>query len=206
MAVVTNNIPRIAFLFIIFAVIAGGYVTNVLSCQMQAWLENSIYSRHIIGIILFFFFIMFEGGWDFDKERQAMAPVNWSKGNALHSMVYAVLIYALFTLTARSRLTPNLLLFSSLFLVYIINTQRRYLEIRNQIKKETIKILENVEKGLLVLSVIIVLYGLIDYFLYKKRIYKDQFSMYLFLLGTPRCRFDGDRDLITTAAAAAANK
>ena len=78
---------------------------------------------------------MFEGGWDFDKERQAMAPVNWSKGNALHSMVYAVLIYALFTLTARSRLTPNLLLFSSLFLVYIINTQRRYLELRNQIKK-----------------------------------------------------------------------
>ena len=112
MAVVTNNIPRIAFLFIIFAVIAGGYVTNVLSCQMQDWLENSIYSRHIIGIILFFFFIMFEGGWDFDKERQAMAQVNWSKGNALHSMVYAVLIYALFTLTARSRLTPNLLLFS----------------------------------------------------------------------------------------------
>ena len=140
MAVVTNNIPRIAFLFIIFAVIAGGYVTNVLSCQMQDWLENSIYSRHLIGIVLFFFFIMFEGGWDFDKERQAMAQVNWSKGNALHSMVYAVFIYALFTLTARSRLTPNLLLFSSLFIVYIINTQRRYLEIRKQIKKKTIKI------------------------------------------------------------------
>ena len=143
---------------------------------------------------------MFEGGWDFDKERQAMAPVNWSKGNALHSMVYAILIYALFTLTARSRLTPNLLLFSSLFLVYIINTQRRYLEIRNQIKKKTIKILENVEKGL-VLSVIIFLR--LNRLLFKKRIYKEQFSMYLFLLGTPRCRFDGDRDLITTAAAAA---
>ena len=55
------------------------------------------------------------------------------------------------------------------------------------------------------LSVVIFLYGLIDYFLYKKRIYKEQFSLYLFLLGTPRGRFDGDKDLVTTAAAAANN-
>ena len=80
---------------------------------------------------------MFEGGWDFDEEQQKAAPNDWSKGNALHSMVYAIGIYIIFTLTARSRLTPNLLLFSTLFIVYIINTQRRYLENRNKIKEKT---------------------------------------------------------------------
>lgn len=193
----TNNISRIAFLFIIFAVIAGGYVTNVLSCQMQNWLENSIYSRHIIGVILFFFFIMFEGGWDFDEEQQKAATNDWSKGNALHSMVYAIGIYIIFTLTARSRLTPNLLLFSTLFIVYIINTQRRYLENRNRIKKETKEFLELLEKILLGISLIIFIYGIVDYYIYKKEIYKDKFSLYLFLLGTPRCRFDGSNNLVT---------
>ena len=164
----TNNISRIAFLFIIFAVIAGGYVTNVLSCQMQDWLENSIYSRHLIGVILFFFFIMFEGGWDFDQEQLKAAPNDWSKGNAIHSMVYAIFIYVIFTLTARSRLTPNLLLFSCLFIVYFINTHRRYLENRNRIKKKTKEILEVLEKILLGASLVIFIYGIVDYYQYKK--------------------------------------
>lgn len=193
----TNNISRIAFLFIIFAVIAGGYVTNVLSCQMQDWLENSIYSRHLIGIILFFFFIMFEGGWDFDQEQLKAAPNDWSKGNAIHSMVYAIFIYIIFTLTARSRLTPNLLLFSCLFIVYFINTHRRYLENRNRIKKKTKEMLEIVEKILLGASLVIFIYGIVDYYQYKKEIYKDKFSLYLFLLGTPKCRFDGANNLVT---------
>ena len=195
MAILADNIPRIAFLFIIFAVIAGGYCTNVLSCQMQNWLEHSIYSRHIIGIILFFFFIMFEGGWDFDTEVLNAAPVDWSKGNALHTMVYALVIYIIFTLTAKSRLIPNLLLFSNLFVLYVVNTQSRYLENRDKLKKETKKILSKVEKVLLVISFVLFFYGLIDYYIYKKRIYKDQFSLFLFLLGTPKCRFDGDKDL-----------
>ena len=108
---IVSQIPKIAFLFVIFAVIAGGYATNVLSCQMQEWLETSILSRHIIGIILFFFFIMLEGGWDFDQERLNEAPVNWSAGNAIHSMIYAIIIYIVFVLTARGRLIPNMLLF-----------------------------------------------------------------------------------------------
>jgi hypothetical protein len=164
---------------------------------MQDWLENSIYSRHLIGIILFFFFIMFEGGWDFDPEQLKAAPNDWSKGNAIHSMVYAIFIYIIFTLTARSRLTPNLLLFSCLFIVYFINTQRRYLENRDKLKKKTKEILILIEKILLGASVVIFLYGIIDYYKYKKEIYKDKFSLYLFLLGTPRCRFDGANNLVT---------
>ena len=54
---VSKNISKLAFLFIVFAIIAGGVVTQVLSCQMQGWLNRSLIARHIIGVILVFMFI-----------------------------------------------------------------------------------------------------------------------------------------------------
>lgn len=195
---IVSQIPKIAFLFVIFAVIAGGYATNVLSCQMQEWLETSILSRHIIGIILFFFFIMLEGGWDFDQERLDEAPVDWSAGNAIHSMIYAFIIYIVFILTAQSRLIPNMLLFVTLFVIYFINTQRRYLKNRNRIKQKTVDRLIIVEKILLGIAAIIFIFGISDYYIYKKEIYGKKFSFYNFFLGTTKCKFNGRNDLVET--------
>jgi hypothetical protein len=195
---ILDQVPKIAFIFVIFAIIAGGYATNVLSCQMQQWLEVSIYSRHIIGVILFFFFIMMEGGWDFNEKVLNEAPVDWSQGNAIHSMIYAIIIYIFFTLIARGRLLPNMLLFSTLFIVYFINTQRRYLENRNRVKKDTSNKLIIFEKFLLASAAIIFVVGFIDYFIYKQRIYGSKFSLFKFMLGTVKCQFNGSNDLVET--------
>lgn len=36
---------------------------------------------------------MMEGGWDFDDEENDKAPVNWSSGNAFHSLIFALFLY-----------------------------------------------------------------------------------------------------------------
>ena len=104
------NPSVISFLFLKFAVIAGGYVTQVIPCQTQRILKHNIFSKHIIGFLLSFAFIMLEGGWGFNKELENSHPDNdWSNGNALESMIFAVILYVVFLLTAKMKLIPNLI-------------------------------------------------------------------------------------------------
>ena len=45
---------------------------------------------------MIFVFIMLEGGWDYNKERQDKAATDWSSGNTVNTLGYAFGIYALF--------------------------------------------------------------------------------------------------------------
>ena len=75
-----EHTSKIAFLFVSFMVVAGGYVTQVLPCQTQNWLQNSFMGRHLIGWLICFLFIMLEGGWSFNMEQQDKAGVDWANG------------------------------------------------------------------------------------------------------------------------------
>ena len=111
---IERQFSKIAFIFLIFVVISGGFVQDILSCQMQSWLTNSLYARHIIGVIMIFVFIMLEGGWDMDKENEEAAPNDWSSGNTVHSFLYASAATGTLAMEKVFNLTP---LFS-----YYINT------------------------------------------------------------------------------------
>ena len=82
---------------------------------MKYILKNNIYSKHVIGIILIFTFIMMEGGWDFDIKEQNRAPNDWSRGNTLHSLVFAVIGYCIFILTSKMKWQYNVFLYGLLF-------------------------------------------------------------------------------------------
>lgn len=191
---IIKNISKIAFLFIVFAVIAGGVVQHVLSCQMQSFLKESETAKHIIAVILIFLFIMMEGGWDFDSEENAKAPVDWSNGNVIHSMAYALLIYMIFIITARNQLLPNIIIFSLLFIVYLINTQRLYWKRRNRISEETSKKVVKFELILLIFTAITALYGFIDYVIYKHNNLGNKFRWHRFFLNAKDCAFDGTKE------------
>jgi len=192
---VVRNLSKIAFLFIVFAVIAGGLVQHVLSCQMQSYLRDSEIAKHIVGMVLIFLFIMLEGGWDFDEEENNKAPVDWASGNVIHTGIYAFLIYITFIITAKSQLIPNIILFSLLFIIYLINTQRLYWKNRNRITEESNKKIIKFEIFLLILSVITLLYGVYDYIMYKKNNLGPRFSWYKFFLTARECSFDGNKDI-----------
>lgn len=184
---ITNSISKISFLFLAYAVVAGGYVTQVLPCQTQFFLENSILAKHFIGFLLIFCFIMMEGGWDFDMNENDKAPVDWASGNTLHTMAWGFILYIAFLLSSKMQLNTNLLFFGLLFLVYIINTYRIYLEKRNNITDVNNQNMLLITKILIGLSGATFIFGIFDYYRYQKISYGRKFTLMKFLLGTNKC-------------------
>ena len=153
-----RSISQVAFIFLIFVVISGGYVSNILSCQMQNMLKYNLYARHVIGVIMVFVFIMLEGGWDFDKQRENEASTDWSSGNTINTLIYAFMIYLLFLISSKSRLVPNLLFFSLVFVLYFVNTYRAYIHDRKEIDDKLNNEILNFEYILLVFAFIVLVY------------------------------------------------
>ena len=56
----SKNISKLAFLFVVFDVIASGSISHIVSCQMQALIEKSFVIKHIFGVLRIFLFIMFK--------------------------------------------------------------------------------------------------------------------------------------------------
>lgn len=182
-----KHTSKIAFLFISFIVVASGYVTQVLPCQTQKFLENNVMAKHVIGVLISFLFIMLEGGWSFDMETQDKEPVDWSNGNVIDSMIFGLALYVIFLLSAKMKLIPNLLLYVILFGVYLVNTQRLYWKNREMItQQENDLYLKHIHFALIT-SVGIFLYGIIDYLIYQKSQYKQNFSLITFILGNNKC-------------------
>lgn len=190
-----KNVSKVAFLFVVFAIIAGGSVQHVLSCQMQQFIKDSHLAKHLLGVLLFFFFIMLEGGWDFDDEELKKAPVDWASGNVLHSGVYAIIIYTVFLITAKNRLIPNIILFSLLFILYCINTQRNYWKNRNKLSEKNNILIKKIESVLIILTILVAIYGFIDYVGYKKDNLGKKFNWYNFFFNTRECGFDGTKEI-----------
>ena len=112
----TNNISKISFIFVVFLVVAGGYVTQIFSCSTQRFLSSNISGKHLIGIGLIFISIMLEGG--FNLIKMMVHPVDWSNGNCFDSMIYAVLIYAIFLFSSKTRLGWNTAFFTFIYFIY----------------------------------------------------------------------------------------
>jgi len=181
-------LSRFAFIFLIYAVVTSGYINQVLSCQMQQTLSESKYFRHMMGILLIFVFIMLEGGWSFNSAMDELADTNWSSGNVLHTIVIAFVIYIIFLISSKSKLIPNLVFFTLVFVIYMINTQRSYLKKRDKISEEQNNMLLKISKILFAIAIVVLIYGFVDYIQYQKKEYGKGFDWSIFLLGTSKCK------------------
>jgi hypothetical protein len=201
----TSNVSRFAFIFLIYALVTSGYISEILSCQMRNFLQNKWYARHILAVILVFAFIMFEGGWDFDKDREDQESNNWASGNTLHSLVIAFIIYLVFLISSKSKLIPNIIFFTLLFFLYVINTYREYQLRRGEINQSTNNNIIIFEKIIFSIIVIVFVIGFIDYYYYKKKQHekKNDFKWFDFLVGTNKCndthQISNTIDIITKA-------
>lgn len=184
---INSSLSRFGFLFLIFAVISSGYVTEILSCQMRKVLETSIYFRHFIGVLIFFVFIMLEGGWSFNNKVDELFSNNWSSGNVIDTLIIAFFLYIIFLLSAKSQFKYNIIFFGLVFLLYLMNTQRCYWYQRKLISDESNNNTLNIEYIILIISIIFLIVGFIDYVKYQKKEYKNKFNWIIFLLGSHNC-------------------
>lgn len=183
----TKFLSKFAFIFLIFVVVSSGYLKGILSCQMQSFLENISFGKHLLGIIMIFVFIMLEGGWSFNQEENDMADNDWSSGNAADSLIIGILIYIIFVISSKSRLIYNIIFYVIVFLLYMTNTQRSYYYVRKLINDDTNNKIIEIEKYVLSIAIFILIVGLIDYIIYQKNNYKSKFSWYTFLIGVNEC-------------------
>ena len=183
----TVYFSRFAFIFLIYVVISSGYISQILSCQMQNFLTNNFIGRHIIGIVMVFVFIMLEGGWSLQGKDDKESENNWSTGNVIDSLIISIGIYVIFLISSKSQLIPNIIFYILLFILYAINTQRSFWLSRNKITEDTNTNIIHVEIGLFITILGTLCYGFIDYILYQKQNYKNNFSWSTFILGKTKC-------------------
>ena len=178
----------LALLFISFVIITGGFVIQVLPCQTQYYLQNSIYGKHIVGILLCFLFIMLEGGLSFNMDEQNQHSVDYTNANAFSSLFFGFLLYVIFLLTAKMKLIPNAILFTLLFITYLLNTQRLYWINRDLINTNQNLYIQNLILILIAVAIFTFFYGLIDYFIYQVKDKGKKFNLFLFILGGSNCK------------------
>lgn len=179
-------ISKMSFMFISYAIISGGYVTQILPCSIKSLLTNNIYMKHIIGLLLIFSFIMLEGGWSFNKKK--IDNLNWTNGNTIHSLGYALLLYITFLMSSKMKASTNMLFYGILFVIYIINTYTNYLVIKKEIDTELEKKVRKVMLYLCYILVGIFIYGIVNYYYYKKYQIGKSFNIYKYIIGTPKCK------------------
>jgi hypothetical protein len=179
---------RIGFIFICFVVVSGGYISEILSCQTRYMFETNKYFRHFIGILLFFVFIMMEGGWSFNKEEDDKFSNNWASGNVIDTAILSFALYFIFLISSKSQFIYNITFFVIVLIVYLINTQRSYYLVRESISKETNSNLLMFEMGASIVAVIVLIFGFGDYFVYQLKSHKKDFSYLNFILGSHTCR------------------
>ncbi len=180
-------LSRFAFIFVIYAVVTSGYIQEILSCQMRAFLSSMYYPRHICGILLVFIFIMMEGGWGWNSEENDAQPNDWSSANVIDTLTMALLVYTIFLLSSKSKLLPNIAFFVLMFVLYCLNTQRNYWKAREMISEESNTTLLNIEIGMFIVSMLVLLGGFGEYVFYQKAEYGSSFSWYTFFLGSKKC-------------------
>ena len=182
-------LSRFAFVFIIFAVLVGGLINEILSCQMQKFIRENKFFRHVTAILIIFVFIMLEGGWSINAKYDKLGDGNnnWSSGNVIDTLLISLGIYLVFIISAKSQLVPNLIFYSLLFLIYIINTYVNFLYDRKEIDEVKKNKIVYVSKILFAISIVILIYGFIDYVIYQKQQFGRKFQWDKFILGTSKC-------------------
>ena len=178
---------KIGFLFVSIMIIASGYVTQVLPCQTQLYLQDGMLGKHIIGWLICFLFIMLEGGWSFNMDEQKLTDVDWSNGNAVDTLVFGAGLYIIFLLTSKMKFVPSIILYVLLFSVYLINTQRLYWTNRNIISSTQNDTMITVIKTNVTIALAVFVYGFVDYLIYQKNNYGNKFSILQFLLSGKKC-------------------
>ena len=131
-------LSRFAFVFIIFAVLVGGLINEILSCQMQKFIRENKYFRHVLAILIIFVFIMLEGGWSLNPGYDKLGDgiVDWSSGNIIDTLLIAIGVYFIFIISAKSQLVPNLIFYGLLFFIYILNAHVNFLYEHKEIDED----------------------------------------------------------------------
>ena len=167
------TIENIKSLFIIFLIVSGNYLGDLIGCKMKYLLTENIYVKHLLLFLLIFITI---GLVNEEKDRHPM--------DIMKDMIF---LYILYIIVTRTNIYFTIILLVSIFILYIIDEIEKY-EIKKSDtednKEKFIKMKDYVTK----IIIFIIIFGFIYYLYDKRKEYKKNFNLFTFLLGKTNCK------------------
>ena len=169
------NLERIKGLFLLILAVSANFVGNLLGCKTQKLLTENMFAKHIVLILLIYFTV------DLTSETVSH-PMD-----TLKSTFELWVFYLLFT---KLDMTFTMVVFLLLCGLYVSSNYLNYLS--KKVKKtdqeiQQLKILKILLPIVSKLIIIVLVIGVVKYYLKQKKAYKKKFKHSKFFFGTTIC-------------------
>lgn len=165
---------EMSLLFIFFLLVSGNYLENLFPCKIQDFFNNNIYIKHFIGFLTLIFFVVLVESTSKEKNP-----------NFKQIIATSFKLYVLFILLTNNQKRFFVAAIIILGTLYIIQIYKKFSDNKNN---KYLKYLNNLEKSLYTVLIIILVIGFIIYYGSKKIEYGKEFKHITFLFGKPECR------------------
>lgn len=160
------------YLWILF-----GFSTGLLSCDLQRLVNKNIYVKHLLSIVCFFFLFT------------VLDPSN--RTNFLQTFIKTLGVYGLFIMTTKSKAWAAVTIVLCLIIDQSIKTEINYImgngEVTQAAVQNKVERLKSYRKILYSVIIIVAIIGFIEYYMYQRAEYSEDFSLWTFILGTSHC-------------------
>ncbi|ALH23256.1 hypothetical protein ceV_350 [Chrysochromulina ericina virus CeV-01B] len=170
-------------LFLVFLAIMGSFSFKLLGCPLQKLLANNLYARHVVYISL----ILFSTSFVDDKNK-----------NPIIHFRDSFLIYIFIIIFTKMTIPFTIIIFLLLLVLYVIHMYTNYFSYKIEHSSDNDKIiyknynknLDNLNKVLIILIVLITIFGKVKFLLHKKTQYRKKFSVFKYLFGVRYCKYE----------------
>jgi hypothetical protein len=139
-----------------------GYLSSMVSCDMQKWMQDSIMFRHFVGVVAFFFLFTV-----IDNTNTSPIYYIWIK---------TILVYFLFLLMVKSKWYFSLPVLLILIIDQSLLSHNNYLAKQNNKNPEIVKI-NQARNGLYIALLSLIVIGFIHYFFRQLIEFGSDFSL-----------------------------
>ena len=204
-------------LFFLYFVLVGGYSSDILNCQLQRNLKNSIMFKHLLLFLSIYIFTFVLNWYTFDslqiqhigenneeKKLSKYITKNFNFSLLGEWFIKSVLIYCIFLITTKTELIYIYIFFAFVVLSLIIQiilksiTTIKYKEAHDllfitkkdydDINKDTVVLLHNANTSGFIGVISLVCYGVMNYYNKQRRDHRKDWNTLTFIFGSnPVC-------------------
>lgn len=180
--IVKNIIPNANALFVFVLIISGNYLADLFPCHIQNLMKNNIYMKHLFGFMILYF----------------LTILTFPELKSIKGIISAFSLYVLFLFSAKINYIAwafVMIIYAFIYLLNIIvfdltkkkNKCKKNKKKENEYHKKIIN-LKRIMSVLIILNSIIIISGFLIRINRHKKYYKNNFSIYKFLMDIPNCK------------------
>jgi hypothetical protein len=163
-------------IFILYLIIAGNFLGELLGCKIQMLFTQNIYIKHLLGFMTLYFFVVFS-----------------ENGNSpFVDIKRSLLLYLFFLITTKTHYYFIIPILIGLLIIFIMDKQQKYLSFGDGKYTNALYIdkLKSFNSIITYITMLLSCIGFIIYYNKKRNEYKKNWSNVMFLLGKTSCKFD----------------